>query len=69
MERHIKIFLSVIHRIDESIKKDNSGGIEASNTTKHVYYWLLKYNFLSLLNLPDTMREYGPLINLWEGSN
>ena len=26
-----------------------------------------KYNFLSLLNLPTTMEELGPLRNIWEG--
>ena len=32
-------------------------------------YRLSKYNYLSFLNFPDTMKLYGPLINLWEGSN
>ena len=27
------------------------------------------YNMPSLLNIPDAMRRYGPLVNLWEGKN
>ena len=69
MERCIKIYLSAIHRIDQSIHIDKSGGKDSSKSAKYVPYWLSKYNYLSLLNLPDTMREYRPLINLWEGSN
>ena len=30
--------------------------------------WISSCNFVCLLNLPDAMREYGPLRNLWEGS-
>ena len=29
--------------------------------------WISQYNFLCLLNLPDTMRKYGSIRNLWEG--
>ena len=36
---------------------------------KHTPYWIKKYNYLSLLNLPEAMNLYGPLINLWEGGN
>ena len=69
LERYIKIFLSAIDRIDQSLKIVHTKDKIAPNTTEYVPYWLLKYNYLSMLNLPDTMREYGPLINLWEGSN
>ena len=31
--------------------------------------WLAKYNFQSLLNLPETIKLFGPLSNLWEGGN
>ena len=42
-------------------KKDKKKG--------YVEFWLSRYNYQSLLNLPDTMTIYGPLVNLWEGSN
>jgi hypothetical protein len=29
--------------------------------------WIQQYNMLCLLNLPDTMRKYGSIRNLWEG--
>lgn len=29
--------------------------------------WISRYNFLSLLNLPDLVRRYGSLRNIWEG--
>ena len=31
--------------------------------------WMTKYNHLSLLNIPTTMKLFGPIINFWEGSN
>ena len=31
--------------------------------------WLSKYNFQSLLNLPETIKLFGPISNLWEGGN
>ena len=31
--------------------------------------WMTKYNHLSLLNLPRYIKLFGPMINLWEGSN
>ena len=38
------------------------------NVAKDVYpRWLTKYNFLCLLNIPDTLRKYGPIRNYWEG--
>ena len=42
---------------------------ESKNNKKHTPYWIKKYNYLSLLNLPEAMNLYGPLINLWEGGN
>ena len=29
--------------------------------------WITKSNYLSLLNLPDQMKEFGPLRLYWEG--
>ena len=30
--------------------------------------WITSSNFMCLLNIPNTMKKFGPLINLWEGS-
>ena len=30
--------------------------------------WLACYNFMSLLNIPETLENFGPLKNYWEGS-
>ena len=32
-------------------------------------FWMTRYDHLSLLNIPRSMRLFGPMINLWEGSN
>jgi len=34
---------------------------------KCVIPWISKYNYLCLLNIPDVMREFGPIRNYWEG--
>jgi hypothetical protein len=56
-ERHIFIFLSYFDEFDKRVR----------DHTKQPPTWISSYNFLSLLNLPDVMRMYGPLRNLWEG--
>ena len=40
-----------------------------NNMKRKKLYWLSHYNFMSLLNLPEAMKMYGPLTNLWEGAN
>ena len=40
-----------------------------SHTQKRDPVWLRKLNFQSLFNLPNDAKLYGPLVNLWEGSN
>ena len=42
MERYIKIFMSTIDRIDQSIKIDNLGSKDPTNIKEHAPYWLLK---------------------------
>jgi hypothetical protein len=56
VERHIKIFLSSFETFDEGMR-----------TEKDKPRWISSYNFVCLLNLPDVIREFGPLRNLWEG--
>jgi len=53
---YIKRFLSSYHDVDQKLLKegDKPG-------------WLLSYNFMSLLNIPQLMECYGPMGNLWEG--
>jgi hypothetical protein len=34
---------------------------------KYVPDWIVKYNYLSLLNLPDLIELNGPLRGIWEG--
>ncbi len=53
---YIKRFLSAYHDVDRALIKENEKP-----------GWLTSYNFLCLLNIPDLMRQYGPIPNLWEG--
>jgi hypothetical protein len=54
-ERHIHIFLSYFSVFDSDLR-----GAEKLT-------WVRSYNFMSLLNLPEVLRKYGSLRNLWEG--
>ncbi|KAL9181321.1 hypothetical protein ACHAXT_010126 [Thalassiosira profunda] len=55
---YIKIFLTSIYRVSALIDNDGS------------FSWLLaKGNFLSLLNLPEQIRRYGPVRWYYEGSD
>ena len=54
----IKIFLLVVEEMDSRVHDQNSSPM-----------WCAKSNFICLLNLPDTMRRYGPLRLLWEGGD
>ena len=54
----IKIFLSTCNHFDHEF------GYSEPNEP----FWYRKSNFISLLNLPDQMREYGSLYSCWEGT-
>ena len=41
---------------------------EKKTVTKRIPGWISSCNFVCLLNLPNAMRQFGPLRNLWEGS-
>jgi len=56
MDREIKLFLSSVNIVSISLQ------------TKYIF-WIRKYNFQSLLNLPYAATLFGPLANFWEGSN
>ena len=63
VDREIKIYLINLHIIQSQVDALNHKKIGTANI-----YWLVKYNFSSLLNIPETMEIYGPLVNLSEGS-
>ena len=41
--------------------------VDTKLSHKDIPSWISQYNFLCLLNLPDTIKHYGHLRNLWEG--
>ena len=63
-ENKIKSFLSDLNNLDKSINAKTSDKV----IQRRKPIWLSKYNFQSLMNLPTTMRKFGPLRNYWEGS-
>ena len=58
VERSVRDFLTHFADMDAKLQRK-------TDTTS----WLLSYNFLSLLNLPNIIREYGPLRLIWEGGS
>jgi hypothetical protein len=56
-DMHIKIFLSKLASCDKMMNKDAEKP-----------YWISSYTYPCLLNLPDHMRQFGPLKNVWEGA-
>ena len=65
IEREIKIYLSFFHMVQD---KSNNHDKKKSRM-KRKPSWMTKYNYLSLLNIPTCIKLFGPMINLWEGSN
>jgi hypothetical protein len=57
LERKIRVFLTHFAEMEEKLP------LKTKLPT-----WLSCYNFLSLLNLPDVIRNYGPIRNIWEGA-
>jgi hypothetical protein len=54
-------------KVVRSDLENNNRTINASKKKSDEPSWVSKYNFLSLLNLPRQMRNFGPLLNNWEG--
>ncbi|KAL7577908.1 hypothetical protein ACA910_007544 [Epithemia clementina (nom. ined.)] len=54
-----KRFLSCYAKVDQ--------GLQSSEDSHEKPSWVSPYNFMSLLNLLDTVRQFGPLRNIWEG--
>ncbi|KAL7563829.1 hypothetical protein ACA910_019560 [Epithemia clementina (nom. ined.)] len=42
-------------------------GLQSSEDSHEKPSWVTLYNFMSLLNLPDAVRRFGPLCNIWYG--
>ena len=63
-ERIIQSYLSDLNKIDIWMNTKN-GGMKDDNRKP---IWFKKYNFQSLINVPATMKKFGPLRNYWEGS-
>jgi hypothetical protein len=57
LERNIRVFLTTFADMEECLTSKNE-----------LPTWLSAFNFLSLLNLPDIVRAYGPVCNIWEGN-
>ena len=63
VDRHIKLFLSNFKSFDE-YQQGPQAAISQGNCSSE---WLTKYNFITLLNVPDCMGKFGSLRNLFEG--
>jgi hypothetical protein len=55
---HIKIFLDCFVQYDKTLMK---------TTHQQTETWISKYNFASLPNVEQILRDYGSLRNIWEG--
>ena len=61
MENHIKLFLSHFHVMTLELHKGDSN-------RNNPPVWVSAFNFLSLLNIPEISKKFGPIRNLWEGN-
>jgi hypothetical protein len=57
LELSIKRFLTEFDLLDQQLR-----------TSKDIPKVISSFNYVSLLNLPETAERFGPLRNLWEGS-
>ncbi|KAL7581179.1 hypothetical protein ACA910_005968 [Epithemia clementina (nom. ined.)] len=55
----MKQFLSCFTKVDQDLQSSEDSHAKPS--------WVTLYNFMSLLNLPDAVRQLDPLHNVWEG--
>lgn len=68
LDRHTKLFLSFAGRLDKKMRSKSRRGEEEETDDKIKLIWLKRPNLLNLLSLPDMMRKFGSLHDLWEGS-
>ncbi|KAL7572243.1 hypothetical protein ACA910_011771 [Epithemia clementina (nom. ined.)] len=59
IDYRVKRFLSCYAKVDQ--------GVQSSENSHDKPSWVTSYNFIYLLNLPDAVRQFGPLSNIWEG--
>ena len=57
IDDHVKLFLSCVHKLDDTVNAANQKNLIKDTA-----------NYLSLLNLPEQIRRYGPLHLYWEGN-
>ncbi|KAL7578483.1 hypothetical protein ACA910_011550 [Epithemia clementina (nom. ined.)] len=55
----VRRFLSCYAKVDQ--------GLQSSEDSHEKPSCVTSYNFMSLLNLPDAVRQFSPLCNIWEG--
>lgn len=56
--RHVKLFLTIYHRIDKQLAPDKGPGLNSV---------IKQMNLITMLNLEPTIDRFGPLRYLWEG--
>ena len=54
---YIKIFLNSVHDLDRYLNDGNQK-----------YCWYSSWNYITLLNVPETLKKFGSFQNLWEGA-
>ncbi len=66
IDRYTKLFLSFADRLDKKMRTKKRGEEEEENNDEPI--WLRAPNLVNLLSLPNMMRKFGSLRDLWEGS-
>jgi hypothetical protein len=62
---HVRLFLNAVVEFKANMKRNETKPLLVKR--KDPPMWLLQSNFLCLLNLSDTVREFGSLLNNFEG--
>ena len=58
-------FLSTYNPIESSIREESDKKKKSNKKPG----WVSSYNFASLFNVPHALKQFGPLVDLWEGKN
>ena len=78
LDRHIKEFMSCVWELDirqrhNKFARREDGTVGPLKVTRNKFGkddsdpWWMKANCISLFNVPDQIREYGPPLNAWDG--
>ena len=65
VDQRIKLFLSLFHRVSASVEA--TGTSRSTKRQRAQPQWLTSYNFVCLLNIPQMIRMFGPVRNVWDG--